>query len=77
MLDQVNERLDELIAELTHCKVDETHKVRDKLIDLNQDLESFKKRVCAVQEWVRSGGKFYGGVDINKKEEIENGTLQE
>lgn len=71
MLNVVNEKIDELIQSLKHCKVDETHDIKDKLLDLNHDLDSFKKQVCSVQKWIKSGLEFFnfnGPLEIDKSE---------
>ena len=69
MLKVVNQKLDELIQELTHCKVDTKLDMAEKLADVHQDLDSFKKKVCSVQTWIKQGLDFYRGVEDKKEED--------
>ena len=77
MLKVVNQKLDELIQELTHCKVKEDGNIKDRLMDVDQDLDRIKKQVCSVQTWIKQGLGFFSGPEINKKEDDDGSFRQQ
>jgi hypothetical protein len=59
MYEAINKKFDELINDLNSCKIHSGQNLKEKLLDLDSDLESFKNKVCKMQKWIKSGLHFY------------------